>query len=58
VGRDGGLTCSQPSVTWWIGAGDRQPHAAPGHRRCRTDPRESSAPATPARASSGAPSCE
>ena len=51
VGRDGSLTCS-PANGHRLDRrqGDRQPHAAPGHRRCRTDPREYSAPATPARA--------
>src|SRR6266496_5360053 len=59
VGRDGGLRCS-PAIGHRPDRrhGERQPHTTPGHRRCRTDPREHAATATPARPSSGAPSCE
>jgi hypothetical protein len=51
VGRNGSLTCA-PTIGHLVDRrhGDRQLHAAPGHRRCRTDPREHYAPATPARA--------
>ncbi len=46
--RDGGLRCSTATGHHLDRRHrDRQPHAAPGHRRCRTDPREYSATATP-----------
>ena len=39
VGRDDHLTCHNPTATAGWHQDGRQPHPAPGRRRCRTDPR-------------------